>query len=181
VAASKSERFVLLLRGINLGPNNKLPMPDLCALVEELGARDVRHYIQSGNLAFDATTKVAAGIPTRLSTQIKARWGYDVPVVSRTRSAVVAVVDRNPFLRRGVALKSLHVAFLADPPSKSRVATLDATRSPGDEFAVVGSEIYLLLPNGVARTKLTNAYFDRSLETISTVRNWNTVQKLTEL
>ena len=71
--------------------------------------------------------------------------------------------------------------FLADEPEKRAVAKLDAKRSPPDEFAVVGREIYMRLPSGVARTKLTNAYFDAQLATISTVRNWRTVLKLIEL
>jgi hypothetical protein len=109
------------------------------------------------------------------------RWGFSVPVVVRKQSAVVQVLRDNPFLRAGADIKALHVAFLADLPKAAQIAALDHARSPGDEFAVLGSEIYLLLPNGVARSKLTNAYFDRALATVSTIRNWNTVQILTTL
>lgn len=72
------------------------------------------------------------------------------------------------------------MSFLADRPSKPSVAALDPGRSPGDEFVVRGSEIYLRLPNGMARSKLTNQYFDSTLKTTSTVRNWNTVLTLLE-
>jgi uncharacterized protein (DUF1697 family) len=71
--------------------------------------------------------------------------------------------------------------FLADAPARAAVAGLDSRRSPPDEFAVVGREIYLRLPHGVARTKLTNAWFDSRLATTSTMRNWRTVLKLVEL
>jgi uncharacterized protein (DUF1697 family) len=75
----------------------------------------------------------------------------------------------------------LHVCFLADWPGKDLVAGLDAGRSAPDAFTVVGREIYMQLVNGVAGTKLTNAYFDSKLKTVSTMRNWRTVLKLAEM
>ena len=91
-------------------------------------------------------------------------------------------VTSNPFLKAGAAARSsLHVMFLADVPEPSKVAALDPNRSPGDEYVVRGREIYLRLPNGVADTKLTNAYFDSKLARSSTGRNWRTVTKLLEL
>ena len=71
--------------------------------------------------------------------------------------------------------------FLAELPDSASVEALDPARSPGDEFAVVGREVYLHCPNGVARSKLTNSYFDSKLSTTSTSRNWRTVGKLLEL
>ena len=71
--------------------------------------------------------------------------------------------------------------FLADRPSSAALASLDAHRSPTDEFAVIGREIYLWCPGGIGNSKLTNSYFDAKLGTISTCRNWRTVQKLVEL
>ncbi|MCU1318566.1 MAG: hypothetical protein JWP98_84, partial [Edaphobacter sp.] len=74
-----------------------------------------------------------------------------------------------------------HVYFLAGMPTAGDVAGLDAGRSAPDAFAVIGREIYLQLPNGMGRTKLTNAYFDSKLKTVSTARNWRTVLKLVEM
>lgn len=104
-----------------------------------------------------------------------------VPVVLRSREELAADVARDPFLKRGIDTAALHVAFLADIPNPTCVTALDATRSPGDSFILCGRDIYLWLPNGVARTKLTNDYFDRTLKTVSTIRNWNTVLKLLEM
>jgi uncharacterized protein (DUF1697 family) len=91
------------------------------------------------------------------------------------------VVRGNPFLKAGAAEELLHVSFLADRPSTDLVAALDSTRSAPDEFAVVGREIYMKLVTGAAKTKLTNAYFDSKLKTVSTMRNWRTVLKLAEM
>jgi uncharacterized protein (DUF1697 family) len=101
--------------------------------------------------------------------------------VLRTAAELEAVVQKNPFLVAGVGEEMLYVGFLADLPEADGIATLDGERSPPDRFAVVGREIYFQLVNGAARTKLTNAYFDSKLKTVSTMRNWRTVLKLAEL
>jgi uncharacterized protein (DUF1697 family) len=100
--------------------------------------------------------------------------------VLRTAEQMRAVARNNPFLRTGADPRTLHVAFLASKPTPARAAALDPARSAPDEFAVRGGEIYLRLADGMARTKLTNDYFDTKLETTSTVRNWATVVKLRE-
>lgn len=168
-----------LLRGINLG-NRRLPMVELAAMFGEAGCSDVQIYIQSGNVVFRAARALATRVPALIAAAISDRHGFDCPVVTRTAAEMAQVARANPFLRR-VDPDKLGVAFLADRPTAARVASLDARRSPPDEFAVVGRDIYLHLPNGFARSKLTNAYFDSRLATISTARNWRTVLKLVEM
>lgn len=147
----------------------------------EAGCRDVRTYIQSGNVVFSAAPGLAKRLPDLVSQRIADRFGYRVPVVWRTADEFRQVAVRNPFLKSEADVDSLHVGFLADLPTPRDVAALDPKRSPGDSFKVRGRDIYLCLPNGMARTKLTNAYFDSKLETTSTFRNWRTVLKLLEL
>ena len=73
----------------------------------------------------------------------------------------------------------LHVACLSAPRRRrARRRGSIADRSPPDAFAVVGADVYLSLPNGVARSKLTNAWLDAELGVVSTMRNWRTVTKL---
>src|SRR6266508_1263889 len=175
---------VALLRGINLGGRNKLPMKDLAALFAKAGCADVRTYIQSGNVVFRASEQVAARVPEQVRAAIEERFGLQVPVVLRTAEELRAASEHNPFLANGpdgVDTAALHVMFLDDEPTDERAAALDPERSPGDAFALRGREIYLHCPNGLARTKLTNDYFDRKLATTSTVRNWNTVLRLLEM
>ena len=172
---------VALLRGINLGGKNRLPMKDLAAMFEGAGCRSVGTYIQSGNVVFEASPALARRIPTLVEKAILERFGYRIPIVTRTGGELRKVVRGNPFLRRGADAGTLHVAFLAGAPAAGKVKALDPNRSPPDAFAVRGREIYLHCPNGFARTKLTNAYFDSKLGTTSTVRNWKTVEALLEL
>ena len=175
---SKPADHVALLRGINVGGNNPVPMVALAELFERAGCHRVRTYIQSGNVLFRADRALAAAIPTRIQDALARRLGIEVPVITRTAEQLRAVVRDNPLAADGLDPARLHVAFLAAPPPADRVASLDPDRSPPDRFAVRGREIYLHCPNGMARTKLSGAYFDRQLATVSTVRNWNTVRKL---
>lgn len=174
-------RYVAFLRGINVGGNNKLPMKDLIALCEKLGAEDVSTYIQSGNILFSAKAPLAKQFSEKLSAAIAADFALKVPVVLRSAEDLLSVLQNNPYMRQKPDLKTLHVLFLADKPTAAGVQKLDAKRSPPDSFEVRGQDLYLCLPNGVGRSKLTNAYFDSTLKTISTLRNWNTVAKLCDL
>ena len=180
-AAPSADVHVALLRGINVGGKNKLSMDDLAGVFVEEGCRDVRTYIQSGNVVLRAAPTLAARLASRVSERVRKRLGLRVPVVLRTARELQLVARGNPYLGAGADPDLLHVMFLADAPGKAAVAGLDAKRSPPDEFTVVGREIYLRLPHGAARTKLTNAYFDGQLATVSTMRNWRTVLKLVEL
>jgi len=180
--------FVALLRGINVGGKNKLSSEELVGLFEEVGCDRVRTYIQSGNVVYRAGSHLTKAVPAAVVAAIERDYGFSVPVVTRTAAelaAVVAaelaaVVEENPFVVGGEDPKTLHVAFLADRPSVTQVSQLDPSLSPGDQFVVSGREVYLHCPNGLARTKFTNAYLDSTLGTVSTMRNWKTVNVLAQ-
>jgi uncharacterized protein (DUF1697 family) len=178
---TKVAKHVALLRGVNVGGKNLLPMKELVGLFAAAGCEEVKTYIQSGNVIFCAEEKVVKGLDRMIAMMVENRFGLKVPVVLRTSLELEAVIRRNPFLKAGVEEEKLHVSFLADQPAAALVAGLDAARSAPDEFAVVGREIYMNLINGAAKTKLTNAYFDSKLKTVSTMRNWRTVLKLAEM
>ena len=173
-------RHVALLRGINIG-GNRLPMKRLAAMFVEAGCEEVRTYIASGNVVFAASSALARRIPSLISASIRDEFGFEPPIVTRTAAQMEAIVAANPFVGTGVDEKTLHVVFLADVPTAAAAAELDLERSPGDEFAVNGGEIYTHCPQGVAGTKLSNAWFDSTLDTVSTARNWRTTRKLLEM
>ncbi len=175
---------VALLRGINVGGKNKLLMRDLAAMFSETGCDDVRTFIQSGNVVFRAGSALTRRVPDLIGEVIASRFGYRIPVVTRTAGELAAIIQANPF--PGVAaevgrLGQLHVGFLADRPEAAAVDALDPDRSPPDEFAVVGREVYSYCPQGFASTRLTTRYFESNLSTTMTARNWKTVLKLHEL
>jgi uncharacterized protein (DUF1697 family) len=180
VTKRSSTTFVALLRGINVGGKNKVPMADLKSLFTSLGYEDVVTYIQSGNVVFRSPAgarKIAADIEKRIAKVFE----IPVTVLVRNSAELEAIAKRNPFLKRGSDPSKLHVVLLDRSPKKSAVAELDPERSPPDEFSVHGREIYLLLPNGAGRSKLTIDYFERRLGVRATARNWKTLTKLLEL
>lgn len=172
------DTLVALLRGINVGGKNKVPMSELKSLFSSLGFEDVVTYIQSGNVVFRSAKRDVA---EAIERQIAETFGIGVTVLLRTPAELRKVTESNPFLKRGADLSKLHVLFLSGRPAATAVSQLDPDRSPPDEFRVRGREIYLQLPNGAGRSKLTIDYFERRLGVAATGRNWNTVLKLLEL
>jgi len=172
------DTYVALLRGINVGGKNKLPMQALTGICAEAGCVAVQTYIQSGNVIFQVPSEIAEALPLKIAALITESFGYRIPVMLRTAKQLEEAIRGNPFLEQNLPAETLHILFLAAPASPEQVASLNPARSAPDAFAVRGSEIYLHLPNGVKDTKLTNAYFDAKLATVSTSRNWKTATTL---
>lgn len=170
-----------LLRGVNVGGKNKLSMRDLASMFTDAGCENVRTLIQSGNVIFTASPGVSAGLADLIALKISEQFGYRTPVILRSAQQLRGVVSNNPFLQAGISEDTLHVMFLADRPSPERIRALDPNRSIPDRFFVHAQEVYLQLPNGGARTKLNNTWFDSKLATTSTSRNWRTVTRLLQI
>ena len=166
-------KYVALLRGINVGGKNLVPMKDLAAMF--VGCSEVSTYIQSGNVIF--STKNPDKIPLLIAGSIKKKFKFEVPVIVRSHDELKKIEKANPF----EDVDHVMVMFLADSPAAAAIKSLDPNRSPTDKFAVKGREIFLHCPNGYGNSKLTNAWFDSKLSTVSTGRNWRTLQKLIEL
>jgi uncharacterized protein (DUF1697 family) len=126
---------VALLRGINVGGKNLLPMKLLVRLFESCGCRAVETYIQSWNVIFEASAEVARRLSKAVSQAILKESRLTVPVIIRPVGELAAVVSAQPFRKTGADPKALHVAFLADEPSAAQLAALDSRRSPPDRPA----------------------------------------------
>ena len=174
------QRYAALLRGVNVGGKNKLPIADLRDIFTAAGCAAVQTYIQSGNVVFEAVPDLAGRVPEIVTRTIRQRFGYEILVVVRSSDELRQVAVSSPFDTSGDP-RFLHVAFLEDTPSAEAVSRLDPERSPPDAFAVRGHNVYLHYPNGVARSKLTNDYLAAQLQTTSTMRNWRTVLTLLEM
>jgi len=172
--------FVALLRGINVGGKKKIAMAELRSLFSSLGFEDVVTYIQSGNAVFRSTDSDPDRVSAAIERKIAATLGIDLAVLLRTPAELEETAERNPYLAR-TGHSKLHVVFLDRAPAVTAAAELDPGRSPPDEFTLSGREIYLHLPNGAGRTKLTIDYFERRLGLRATARNWNTLLKLLAL
>ena len=171
-------RVVALLRGINIGPNKRIAMADLRAIVESLGHTDVETYLQSGNVVF-APKRRAKDLAASLSAAIREVTGHDVPVVTRTGAELAHVVEANPYTVDDPT--KVVVAFLADAVDLGDLALGDLSSYLPDELTISGRELYVSVPNGQGRSKLMEALTKRTLPTTLTVRNWRTVQALADM
>ena len=180
MVTNANQRYVALLRGINVGGKNKLPMADLRDIFIASGCGDVRTYIQSGNVVFGAAQDLAERVPGIVTRAIGERFGYETAVVVRSGDEIRRVAASNPFDTSGDP-RFLQVAFLEAAPGDEAVSRLDPQRSPPDAFEAKGRHVYLHYPNGVARSKLTNEYLSSRLGTASTMRNWRTVLTLLKM
>jgi uncharacterized protein (DUF1697 family) len=164
-------RFVALLRAINVGGTGKLSMTDLRTLCEAAGFRNVRTYIQSGNVVFTtslAETKVKAILERALAAKVGKRVG----VLLRSGAELGALHRANPF--PGIVPARVIVLFLDDAPPKEALAKLDL---PGpEEVRQHGRDLFIHYPNGQGRSKLKLPFFQTG-----TARNLNTVVKLAAL
>jgi uncharacterized protein (DUF1697 family) len=170
------ETYVALLRAVNVGGKNILPMKALCTLCELQGCRDVQTYIQSGNIVFRAGAKAASGFAAKLKAQIKHDFGFETTAILRTAAELLAVTKNNPF-----PTEHSHVMFLANEPNVTDVVNLNPPCVGEEAFSVRGKEIFLYLPYGSGRSKMATYSFDKILRTVVSTRNWQTVQKLLAL
>jgi uncharacterized protein (DUF1697 family) len=173
--------YVALVRAVNVGGTNRVPMAELRAALGARGFEGVSTILASGNVLLRSTEPERV-VVERVGDTIEAAFGLRIGVVVRAAAEIAAVVAHNPFLTTGAGRDpaTLHVAFLSEQPAAAATTTLDPDRSPPDAFAVDGREVYLSYPNGSGRSRLTLDYLERQLGVGGTARNWRTVQRLAE-
>ena len=172
--------YAALLRGVNLGALNRMKMPELRAFVEGLGCTDVSTYLQSGNVVF-RSDRAAGALRRSIEQGIGSELGLDIPVVIRSRRQLEQLVAGNPFGRPKEKENMLYVTFLAEKPERERLRRLVEESFAPERFELVGQDVYLYVPNGYGRSKLSNALLERRLGVPATTRNWRTVTALAEL
>lgn len=173
-------RQIVLLRGINLGPRNRISMPALRDLLTDAGFQDVRTYLQSGNVVLFSDL-APDELAERCRTLVKDALGLDIPVVTRTRDELAEVVSRNPLKKVAENPKRYQVTFLSRELDSARVEELAALAAPTERLVAVGRELYAWHPEGIARSKLWTGLAGQGLGVMATARNWTTVTSLLAL
>ena len=176
-----SQARVALLRAVNVG-GRMVAMAELKALAAAIGLGDPRTLLQSGNLAFQADTGPDPALEARLETAIHERLGVRTDVHVRDENALSEIIARNPF--PGEAERDpghLLVIFLKSAPQAAAVEALQAAIKGRETVRAVGRQAYIVYPDGVGQSKLTNAAIERHIGGLGTGRNWNTVLKLAAL
>lgn len=177
-------RWVALLRGVNVGGGNRIAMGELRDSIELLGFANVRSYIQSGNVVFDAAGQSAGDERTvveLIATALRERHGLDVPIVVRPASDLVRIAAAHPDAETGIDPKLLHIWFLDRAPAADVVADFDLSPFAPDGWTIAGREAYVRHPNGSGRSRLTIEVAERAFGVRATARNLTTVRALAEM
>ncbi|MER0247198.1 DUF1697 domain-containing protein [Streptomyces sp. HSW2009] len=177
-------RYVALLRGINVGRHNRIPMATLRELLEGLGCTAVQTHLQSGNAVFAPPQRgpgTPAAVAGELERVIAERLSLQVPVLVREGADLRRVAAHGPLADPDFDPSRLLVTFLSGPVDRERLAGLDPTAYAPDRFWPGQQEIYVYCPDGVRGSKLRQEFWEKRLGLIGTARNWNTVRKLAAL
>ena len=173
-------RYAALLRGINVGGHNKVPMAGLRAVLTDLGYADLATHLQSGNAIFSSQAPAAA-LELDIAQAVAARFGVSCAVMVRTGAELAAAVRASPLGGEPENPSRYFVAFLSKQPAARVLKQLDGVSFEPDALWVRGREAYLWCPAGAGETKLTNAALEKRLGVAATARNWNTVTRLASM
>lgn len=172
--------YIAFFRAINVGGNSPLPMKSLISILEGMGARQVKTYIQSGNAVFHSAEKNPAQLSKQLATEIKKHHGFEPLIFILGLEALQKACADNPFPEALDDPKSLHLGFLASKPQRPDVDKLSSLKKASERFHLTDGVFYLHAPEGVGNSKLA-ARAEKLLGVPMTDRNWRTVCKVMEL
>jgi uncharacterized protein (DUF1697 family) len=169
--------FIVLLRGINVGGNNLLPMEELAELLRNIGCENVKTYIQSGNVVLDSSDEKDQ-LSQKIEEMIVSAKGFKVNILVLTLKKLQRAVKENPYSTD--VGKLLHLYFPAKAPTNPDFSLLEESKASSEQYKLKGRVLYLYAPDGIGRSKLATK-IEKAMGVPTTARNWNTVQKLLDM
>lgn len=173
------EKYIALLRGINVSGKRKIKMADLRDLLALEGFENAQTYIQSGNVVFSAKGQTVRKLERQISTLIEKQYGFDVPVIVIEASQIKEIMTVNPFLAESAKnLLTLYVAFLSDEPASETIKNIPPGQFLPDRFYIKGKHVFLCYATQYSNSKLNNNFLEKKLKVTATIRNWKTIKAL---
>ena len=174
--------YIGFLRGINVGGHKKIKMAQLREALTNRGLTNLITYIQSGNLVFKSDIKQINKLENLISKTIHDDFGFDVPVIIRTKDELQGILDNNPFENSLKYDPQLFcVSMLSQTPTCENIELLNSKDFSPELYIIQGNNIYLYPANGLAKSKMSHALFETKLKVRATTRNWRTLNKMLEL
>ena len=168
-----------MLRGVNLGPHNRIKMDALRSVYESLKLEEPRTYVQSGNVIFRTKEKNLAKLAVKIQDAIEKKFKCRPDVILRTTDEVKKAIAATPFADRPhLEPGKILVTFLAAEPPREAEANLAKFKDYPEELHLRGREMYIYFPNGAGRSKLPWSSVEKLLKVTGTARNWNSVTKM---
>ncbi len=175
-------RYIALLCGINVG-QRRMKMAHLVALLERAGYSNADTYLQSGNVAVNSR-KSLDSVALHLRELIQDEWGFDVPIVMRTRQEIEFVLAADPFSEIADDPARYSVLFFDEAPSSEPFDAVHRAAFEPEVFELRGRELYVWLPGGTGRSPLMREFGRAKYAAAgggATMRNWRTVAALRDL
>ena len=174
--------YICILRGINVSGQKIIKMDALRKSFEEMKFKNVRTYIQSGNVLFESKEISNTSLEKQIQKKLLQDYGFHVPVLVKETKNLKSAVKNNSFIdRKNIDIDRLYVTFLAEKPSQTNIDKITPEQYAPDEFILSGNIVYLYCPGGYGNTKLSNNFFENKLKVVATTRNWKTVNELIRL
>jgi uncharacterized protein (DUF1697 family) len=177
--------YVALLRGINVGGKNIIKMAALKEAFEAIGLSKVKTYIQSGNVLFISNEEEEI-LCNKIEHEIQTVFGITTKIILRTADELEQIIFNCPFTEEEIKeaeqlseVESLYVALLPLKLNEENIQRIEPYRNKGDNYEIIGRDVYLLFQHSIRNSKLAGNL--NKLELPSTVRNWKTLRKLSEL
>lgn len=175
-------RRVLLVRAVNVGGTAKLPMADFRSMLSDLGAKNPRTYIASGNAVVDIDAHESSGwaaFDRSVERELETRFGFQRDVISRSVEEVEAALSEHPFRVDNPAWS--YIMFLTSPPTAASVASAAALATGDDEWTELGHHLHLRYNDGMSNATLKSDALMKRLGAAGTARNLRTVQAILDL
>lgn len=171
--------LISMLRGVNVGPHNRIKMDELRAVYKRLGFEDPQTYVQSGNVIFRAEDKNLKQISAKIQDGIEKKFKFRPEVIVRTADDFRKAIAASPFADRpSLEPSKILVTFLSGPPAREAHTVFEKFRDHPEEIHLKGTELYIYFPNGAGKSKLPWASVEKLLKVTGTARNWNSVTKM---
>jgi uncharacterized protein (DUF1697 family) len=158
------QTFISIVRGINVSGQKKILMADLKLLYDGLSFKNISTYIQSGNVIFSASTKLAnQKLAEKIEEAISKKYNFKVPVIIRKIEEIESICRANPFLKnKAINTEKLHVTFLSEIPNKEDLKSVEKIDYSPDHFRIIGTEIFIYCPESYGETKVSNSFFRKN-------------------
>ncbi len=175
----ENTKYIAVLRGINVSGQKMIKMDALRLMFENLKFKNVKTYIQSGNVVFETANNKTNELEETIKAQILKQFGFEVPVMVKDAEEVEQVIAHNPFMKnKEIDITKLHITFLSAIGNDTGIDKIKEGNYGDDEYIILDKAIYLYCPNGYGNTKLNNNFFENKLKVTATTRNWKTVNEL---
>jgi uncharacterized protein (DUF1697 family) len=174
--------LISMLRGVNVGPHNRIKMDDLRAVYASLQLENPCTYVQSGNVIFRTKERSATKLCTKIQAAISEKFGFRPAVIIRTIEEFKQSLELNPFReRQDIEPGKLLITFLSAEPAADRQTVIRNLKVQREELHLIGRELYIYFPDGAGKSKLQWSSVEKLFKVTGTARNLNSVVKMLEI